>query len=210
MWGFLAQHYDNILAGVGGGVVTMGGSVVVKLWEERRKRGADQRMAAAEIVLPLKAYRQYWLDKRSALANEPYDESQEFQWPGDRFASFLDTKALQKTPARLPPALCETLVKLNLLAEKWRAKMGIIIEYETDDPDVMGGIAIAELAIASDDALKLVCSVARFPMPALEGDLAGIRRWLNAERRRMADEDDTRRLIAAEGAARGVHNPFDA
>jgi hypothetical protein len=167
---WIIEHYQAILAVLS----TLGlGSFGVNQFNHWRLRRADEKRAAAELVPRLTEYKVHWIDKYYADRNaEPNpNPDSDIDWKYDPFEPLLSTPALSTVAARLSRGLRDSVHRLHALALKWKGDLDAAYEWNHPLVDVIGPLAVTELAVDTNRALKAICKEAGVSEPDTGHDI---------------------------------------
>ncbi len=171
MQAWLESHWETILATIATAFVI---PFLIKLWDGLNGRWREERLAATLLLPHVIKYKLYWVKKYSDDANAQPDLDEEFQWSGDKFDPILSNEKVEATAAKLAKPLMVKMFAVEMLAHRWKSDIAIASEYDTEDIDIVGPLATAEIALAADDLLRGLAKAAKVPTPDAGDDMAYI------------------------------------
>lgn len=165
---FLLNHWQPIAATIVTAILI---PIGMKLWDGITGRRRDERLAATQLLPHAIKYKLYWVDRYHEDQSTQPDPDWEFKWIGDKFDPVLATEKIETIAARLSKPLRIKMFELEMLAHRWRADVAVASEYYTDDIDIIGPLAMAEMALDSDDLLNGLAKEAGIPSPNIGHDM---------------------------------------
>lgn len=159
---WLASNYKEIVAALVSLGLVSGGWTWFHNWRARRR---DERQAATALVARATNYKLHWINKHYDELNIPFNDQERIQWGGDPFEPILSTPALEAIGSRLSSKLRKDVFALQALSQKWKSDILVAYEYDTEDIDIIGPLAVAQLAISADDLLKALAREAQVGDP---------------------------------------------
>jgi hypothetical protein len=193
---WLLSHWEPIAATIVTAIVI---PFLMRLWDSITGRRRDEQLAATMLLPHVIKYKLYWVNRYHEDQTEQPDPEAEFQWSGDRFEAVLSSEKIEATAARLSKPLRIKIFELEMLAYRWKSAVSLASEYYTDNIDIIGPLAVAEIALASHDLLEALAKEAGVPTPDMGHDMDFIQSAAETERRnreewKKKDKNSRRRL----------------